>query len=216
LIVESWKVLENHPVNNLRARKGQGIANSVWPWGQGRPPRLATLKERFGIEGSVVAAVDLIRGIGKYAGLEILEVPGVTGYIDTNYDGKVAAALESLKKRDFVFLHVEAPDETSHSGHVDLKIKAIEDFDAKVVGPILRGLQDFPEWRILLMPDHPTPVTTRIHSTDPTPFVILDSAQWSDSDEAKPGFSEKAAQDAGRTVENAKDMIEILLKNGFK
>ncbi len=144
LIIKSWKLLEDHPVNKRRKTRCQGVANSIWPWGQGRPPRIKTLKERFGIKGSVVAAVDLIRGIGKYAGLELLEIEGATGYLDTNYRGKVDAALTALKKQDFVFLHVEAPDEASHSGQLDLKLKAIEDFDEKIVGPDARGPPGIP------------------------------------------------------------------------
>ncbi len=115
LIIKSWKILEEHPVNLRRLKRGQGVANSVWPWGQGRPPKMQTLKERFGISGSVVAAVDLVRGIGKVRALDIIEVPGATGYLDTNYEGKVQAALKSLQEKDFVFLHVEAPDEAAHS-----------------------------------------------------------------------------------------------------
>jgi 2,3-bisphosphoglycerate-independent phosphoglycerate mutase len=212
LITKSWKILEEHPVNERRIKRCQGPANSVWPWGQGRAPRILTLKDRFGLTGSVVAAVDLVRGIGKYAGLDIIEVPGATGYIDTNYQGKVQGALNSLKEKDFVFLHVEAPDETSHSGQLDLKIKAIEDFDEKVVGPILEGLATFPAWRILLMPDHRTPIVTRTHSADPVPFILLDSRDWAGagSDPAV-GYSEEAADAAGRLVEDGSKMIEMLI-----
>lgn len=212
LIIKSWKLLEEHPVNRRRRTRCQGVANSIWPWGQGRPPRIKTLKERFGITGSVVAAVDLIRGIGKYAGLELLEIEGATGYLDTNYQGKVDAALNALKKQDFVFLHVEAPDEASHSGQLDLKLKAIEDFDEKIVGPVLAGLQEFPRWRILLMPDHPTPTATRVHTSDPVPFIMLDSKQWKKAPEnAAHGFSEEAATSAGKMIDDATKMIEILL-----
>ncbi len=214
LITKSWKLLEDHPVNERRIKRCQGPANSVWPWGQGRAPRILTLKDRFGITGSVVAAVDLVRGIGKYAGLDIIEVPGATGYIDTNYHGKVRGALDSLKEKDFVFLHVEAPDETSHSGQLDLKVKAIEDFDEKVVGPILEGLETFSEWRILLMPDHRTPIVTRTHSADPVPFILLDSQQWArTASDPAVGYSEEAADSSGRLVEDASKMIEMLLGN---
>jgi 2,3-bisphosphoglycerate-independent phosphoglycerate mutase len=212
LIIKSWKLLEEHPVNKRRRARCQGVANSIWPWGQGRPPRIKTLKERFGITGSVVAAVDLIRGIGKYAGLELREVEGATGYLDTNYQGKVEAALNALKKQDFVFLHVEAPDEASHSGQLELKMKAIADFDEKVVGPVLEGLQQFPRWRILLMPDHHTPTATRVHTSDPVPFILLDSKQWKKASENSPnGFSEDAATAAGRMIDDATKMIEVLL-----
>lgn len=211
LILKSWKLFETHSVNQRRKRRCQGPANSVWPWGQGRPPRIKTLKQRFGISGAVVAAVDLVRGIGKYAGLDLIDVPGATGYLDTNYQGKVDAALASLKEKDFVFLHVEAPDEAGHSGQLDLKIKAIEDFDEKVVGPILAGLHEFPRWRVLLMPDHHTPTSTRVHSSEPVPFILLDSEKWDpDAKEPDAGFTEERAA-AGQFVDDASKMIELLL-----
>jgi len=213
IIVKSWKILEGHPVNQRRSRLGQAPANSVWPWGHGRAPKIRTLTERFGITGSVVAAVDLMKWIGKYAGLEAIDVPGATGYLDTNYEGKVQAALDSLRTKDFVFLHVEAPDETSHSGQLDLKVKAIEDFDSQVVGPLLNGLAVFPRWRVLLMPDHHTPVATRTHSAEPVPFILLDSKNWDPSrKEATTAFSEDAARSSGRMINDATRMIEILLE----
>jgi 2,3-bisphosphoglycerate-independent phosphoglycerate mutase len=212
LIIKSWKILEDHPVNQRRKSRGQGIANSVWPWGQGKPPRLKTLKEPFGITGSVVAAVDLIRGIGQYTGLDAVLVPGATGYLDTNYAGKVQATIEAIKDKDFVFVHVEAPDEAAHSGQRDLKIKAIQDFDEKIVGPILEGLSAFPHWRILLMPDHQTPVSTRVHSIGAVPFILLDSGQWNPALEDTPvAFTEQAAQEAGKIVDEASEMIHLLL-----
>jgi 2,3-bisphosphoglycerate-independent phosphoglycerate mutase len=211
IIIKSWKVLDNHPVNQRRIKRCQGPANSVWPWGQGKPPKIRTVTQRFGITGTVVAAVDLVRGIGKYAGLEVVDVPGATGYLDTNYQGKVDAALNALKTHDFAFLHVEAPDEAGHSGQVDLKVKAIEDFDEKIVAPVMTGLQEFPSWRVLLMPDHCTPVGTRIHSAEPVPFVLVDSGQWDPSRDATHGFSEQEAAVSGRAVEDASKMVEILL-----
>jgi len=212
MIVRSWKLLEQHPVNARRMKRGQRPANSVWPWGQGKPPKIRKLNERFGVTGAVVAAVDLVRGIGEYAGLESIEVPGATGYLDTNYQGKVEAALEVLKTKDFVFLHVEAPDEAGHSGQRDLKIKAIEDFDEKIAGPILAGLKDFERWRILLMPDHLTPVMTRIHSAEPVPFIVLDSAQWDPARDTLQPFTEEVARASGTFVPDASKLIEVLLE----
>jgi 2,3-bisphosphoglycerate-independent phosphoglycerate mutase len=215
VIIGSWKILEEHPVNQRRVSRGQGAANSVWPWGQGRPPKIQTLTERFGVSGTVVAAVDLVRGIGKYAGLEVVDVPGATGYLDTNYQGKVEAALNALESKNLAFLHVEAPDEAGHSGQGDLKVKAIEDFDEKIVGPVLEGLRKFPQWRVLLMPDHCTPIKTRKHSVDPVPFILLDSQEWNDSDNSgSRGFSELAACATGTLVEDASRMMEILLRSG--
>lgn len=147
-----------------------------------------------------------------YAGLDAIDVPGATGYLDTNYAGKVQAALESLKEKDFVFLHVEAPDEAAHSGQRDLKIKAIEDFDEKVLAPLLEGLEPFAKWRILLMPDHQTPVTTRVHTAGPVPFILLDSDQW-DTRAREPVnvFCEEVAQSSGKMIDEASTMIELLL-----
>lgn len=212
LIIKSWRLLVEHPVNQRRKQRCQGAANSVWPWGQGKPPKMRTLRDRFGIEGCVVAAVDLVRGIGKYAGLRIVDVPGATGYLDTNYQGKVDAALESLKEGDFVFLHVEAPDEAGHSGQRDLKIKAIEDFDEKVVGPVLKGLEAFDRWRLIIVPDHQTPVATRVHTKGPVPFILLDSKDWNPTREASVIFSEEAAAAAGKTVPDASKLLEMLLE----
>ncbi len=213
IIIKSWKILESHPVNQRRIRVGKGPANSVWPWGQGKRPKMKTLKERFDITGAVVAAVDLLKGIGKYAGLDPIEVPGATGYIDTDYEGKVAATLQALRGKDLVFLHVEAPDEASHSGDLNLKKKAIEDFDARVAAPLLKGLTAFPRWRILLMPDHHTPLAIRTHSPDPVPFLLLDSCEWnSASREITTPFSEEAARASGTMIDDAARMIEILLR----
>ncbi len=212
LIVKSWKILEKHPVNLRRAKRCQGQANSVWPWGQGKPPALKTLNERFGITGSVVAAVDLIKGLGKYAGLEIVNVQGATGYLDTNYHGKAQATIDALKHKDLVFLHVEAPDEAGHSGQKELKIKAIEDFDEKILGPVMEGLKQFDSWRILIMPDHQTPVATRVHEKGKVPFLLLDSETWKKSSgEPKTTFTEMSAKSSGKLVPEASKMIEILL-----
>lgn len=213
IIIKSWKILESHQVNQRRIQRGKGPANSVWPWGQGKPPRMKTLRERFGIEGSVVAAVDLMKGIGTYAGLSAVQVPGATGYLDTNYEGKVQAALSVLKEKDFVFVHVEAPDEASHSGMLDLKRRAIEEYDEKVVGPLLKGLEQFPHWRILLLPDHHTPLSTRAHAPDPVPFILLDSRQWDPTHrQNSSAFSEEEARASGVMIEDATKMIQILLQ----
>ncbi len=177
LMERSVEILESHEVNRKRASEGKAIANSIWLWGQGKKLSLPTLKQRYGITGALVSAVDLTKGLGRYAGLEILDVPGVTGYLDTNYMGKAEYSLKALERHDFVYIHVEAPDEAGHSGNYKDKIKAIEDFDALVVGTVLRGLPAFEEYRLLLMPDHPTPIEIRTHAPEPVPFVIYDSTR---------------------------------------
>jgi 2,3-bisphosphoglycerate-independent phosphoglycerate mutase len=172
LMNESQRLLKDHSINLAREAKGLKPANSIWLWGQGRSPQMITLKERFGIEGYVISAVHLLKGIGIFAGLEVLEVPGATGYFDTNYDGKAQYALRGLKEKDFVYVHVEAPDEAGHMGDLRLKIEAIEAFDEKIVGAILNGMRDFERYKILVLPDHPTPLSVRTHTADPVPYII--------------------------------------------
>jgi 2,3-bisphosphoglycerate-independent phosphoglycerate mutase len=172
LMNASQMILHNHPINRKREADDNLPANSIWLWGHGKAPRIGTYRDAYGLTGAVISAVDLIKGIGIYAGLDIIPVEGATGYIDTNYLGKAQAALEALKTRDFVYLHVEAPDEASHSGRLDHKIQAIEDFDTQVVGTVLEGIKEFGEYRILCMPDHPTPVNLMTHTASPVPFII--------------------------------------------
>jgi len=175
IMMDSVDILESHPINRERSKNGKNPANSVWLWGQGERPSMPTFKEKYGISGALVSAVDLTKGLGIYAGFEILDVPGITGYIDTNYKGKAEEALRSLERVDFVYIHVEAPDEAGHSGNVRDKVKAIEDFDDIVVGTVMEGAKRFGSYRILVMPDHPTPVELRTHSADPVPFILYDS-----------------------------------------
>ncbi|MDH5769630.1 MAG: cofactor-independent phosphoglycerate mutase, partial [Nitrospirota bacterium] len=158
LMLSSTRILKNHPVNKERVKIGNKPANCLWLWGQGKKPNMPTFKKKYSIDGALVSAVDLAKGLGIYAGFEILEVPGITGYLDTNYLGKAEASLKALDKVDFVYIHVEAPDEAGHSGNYKDKIRAIEDFDALVVGTVLKGIKSFKKYRILLMPDHATPI----------------------------------------------------------
>ncbi|MEW6718882.1 MAG: cofactor-independent phosphoglycerate mutase [Thermodesulfobacteriota bacterium] len=168
----SREVFADHPVNRKRAEAGHPPGNSVWLWGQGKAPRIPTFREKFGLSGSVVAAVDLIKGIGIYAGLEVVHVPGATGYLDTNYRGKAEYALRELEKKDFVLIHVEAPDEAGHNGDVREKIRAIERIDREMLTPILTRVRESGDLRVLLLPDHPTPVALRTHAQEPVPFAF--------------------------------------------
>lgn len=175
LILKSQELLKNHPINLKRIADGKDPANSIWPWSPGYRPQMETLSDTFpGIKsGAVISAVDLIRGIGYYAGLRRLEVEGATGLYDTNYENKVAAALDALKKDDFVYLHIEASDEAGHEGDLDLKIKTIENLDSRAVGPIYEAVKDWDEpVAIAVLPDHPTPCELRTHTKDPIPFLI--------------------------------------------
>lgn len=175
IMLDSVDILENHPVNKDRVANKKKPANSLWLWGQGKKPNITRFRDKYSVDGAMVSAVDLTKGLGIYAGFEILNVPGVTGYIDTNYAGKAEYSLNALKKVDFVYIHVEAPDEAGHSGNYKDKIKAIEDFDALVVGSVLRGMKSFEEYRILVMPDHATPIEVRTHTDEPVPFAIYDN-----------------------------------------
>ncbi|MCL5023485.1 MAG: cofactor-independent phosphoglycerate mutase [Nitrospirae bacterium] len=175
LMRDSEAVLNGNPVNRERIAKGKKAANSIWFWGQGRKPRIPTFREKYFLKGALVSAVDLTKGLGVYAGFEILKVPGVTGYIDTNYSGKAEYSLRALKNVDFVYIHVEAPDEAGHSGNLEDKVRAIEDFDALVVGAVVQGAKEFGDYRILVMPDHATPIKAKTHTDEPVPFVIYDS-----------------------------------------
>ncbi|MBF0536720.1 MAG: cofactor-independent phosphoglycerate mutase [Nitrospirae bacterium] len=176
IMYKSIDVLKAHPVNAKRRSEGKRIANSIWLWGQGRRPQMPLFKDKYGIDGSLISAVDLTRGLGVCAGFNIIKVPGVTGYLDTNYVGKATYGIDALKDADFVYIHVEAPDEAGHSGRLDDKLKAIEDFDRLVVGNVMDGLKGIKDdYRVLLMPDHATPLSVKTHTDEPVPFVIYDS-----------------------------------------
>lgn len=203
-------VLAKHPVNLKRIAEGKKPANMIWLWGQGPRPAMPTFQELYGLKGAMISAVDLLRGIGKYAGLEVIEVPGATGNIDTNYEGKVEAALLALKTLDFVYLHVEAPDEAGHEGKMDEKIKAIELFDQRVVGPVIEGLRRQSEdWRVLLMPDHATPIAIKTHSRDPVPFAMM--GKGIEADESS-GFSEEEAKRGGFGLVEATKLVGMMAK----
>ncbi|MEI6827280.1 MAG: cofactor-independent phosphoglycerate mutase [Desulfuromonadales bacterium] len=172
LMNHAQMVLHNHPVNVRRKEQDHLPANSIWLWGHGKTPRIETYQEKFGLSGAVISAVDLIKGIGICAGLDVINVAGATGYIDTNYLGKGQAALAALEDHDFVYVHVEAPDEASHEGIMQHKLQAITDFDRDVVGTVLDGIKKFDNYAVLCMPDHPTPVKLMTHTSDPVPFII--------------------------------------------
>ncbi len=201
-------VLERHQVNRRRIAAGKRPANAIWLWGQGPAPAMPSFAEKYGLSGAMISAVDLLKGIGRYAGLEVIDVPGATGNIDTNYQGKVDAALEALKSRDFVYLHIEAPDEAGHEGEIDLKVRAIELFDEKVVGPVLQALEKSGEdWRVLLMPDHATPISIKTHSSDPVPFTIAGSGIEPDGVES---FDELAAQRGEYGLVEATELVGMM------
>lgn len=205
-------LLYNHPVNQRRKDRGEPPANSIWLWGHGRAPKMNTFQQMFGLTGAVISAVDLIRGIGLCAGLEVIKVPGATGYIDTNYRGKAEYALEALKSRDFVYLHVEAPDEAAHAGNLEDKITAIERFDELVVGTVLGGLPALGEHRVLVLPDHPTPVERRTHTPDPVPFILYGSAGEFPPARPAQGYSEEEAKASGVLVDPGHGLMQQFIQ----
>ncbi len=178
IIRKSWKLLPDHIVNKRRAKQGKDQANSLWPWSPGRKPKMATLQELHGITGAVISAVDLIRGVGVYAGLDVIMVPGATGLIDTNYEGKADACIAALADHDFVFVHVEAPDEAGHSRDLKQKILAIEYLDSRLISRVMKALEDRGiEATVAILPDHPTPVATGNHVRGAVPVAIR-SSRW--------------------------------------
>lgn len=194
LILKSQELLKNHPVNLKRIAEGKDPANSIWPWSPGYRPQMEKLSDMYpGIKkGAVISAVDLINGIGYYAGLRRLHVEGATGLYDTNYENKVAAALDALKTDDFVYLHIEASDEAGHEGNVELKIKTIENLDSRAVGPIYEAVKDLDEpVTIAVLPDHPTPCELRTHTAEPVPFLIWHPGIEPDSVQTYDEFSVK-------------------------
>jgi len=201
-------VLHNHPVNVRRKAEGLLPANSIWLWGHGKTPRIAPFSEKFGLSGAVISAVDLIKGIGICAGLDVINVEGATGYIDTNYLGKAQAALAALEDHDFVYVHVEAPDEASHAGNLQHKLQAIEDFDRQVVGTVLEGMKKFPDYAILCTPDHPTPVKLMTHTSEPVPFIIYRGGEVQGNGAAS--YDEAQAASTGLVLEGHSLMQELL------
>lgn len=193
LILKSQEILENHPINIKRIAEGKKPANSIWPWSPGYKPSMPTLEDMFGVKKSaVISAVDLIHGIGVYAGMEVIHVEGATGLYDTNYEGKAKAAIDALKTNDFVYLHIEASDEAGHEGDVDLKVKTIENLDQRVVKYILEEVKKSDEpVSIAILPDHPTPCAIRTHTYDPVPVTIYSPDKEPDSVEVYDEFSVK-------------------------
>jgi 2,3-bisphosphoglycerate-independent phosphoglycerate mutase len=208
------EILAGHPVNQVRVSAGKRPANAVWLWGQGKAPSMPTLKELYGLSGVMISAVDLLKGIGVYAGLRPVPVPGATGYLDTNYAGKVAAALEALATDNFVYVHIEAPDEAGHEGSLEKKLQAIEAFDAQVVGPVLEQARAFSRVRLLVVTDHLTPVAKRTHVDDPVPFLLLEDLH-KNLQSPKPlptSFCERMAQAQNRHLAGGVELFQSFVE----
>jgi 2,3-bisphosphoglycerate-independent phosphoglycerate mutase len=209
MMLDSVAVLSEHPVNRRRIKSDKRPANMIWLWGQGKRPAMPTFLKLYGISGSVISAVDLIKGIGAYAGLELIDVPGATGYFDTNYAGKAEYGIKSLKQHDFLFIHVEAPDEAGHVGNAKEKVKAIENFDKLVVGPIADACSKYSSARVMVLPDHLTPVSVGTHVADPVPFLVHGTGVKRNGCSS---FSESQAEQTGLVIENGYELLPAYLK----
>ncbi|MDP1853152.1 MAG: cofactor-independent phosphoglycerate mutase [Candidatus Omnitrophota bacterium] len=209
LMQASREILSSHEVNNVRIDLKENPANMIWLWGQGVKPDMPKFSEKFGISGSVISAVDLIKGIGRIAGLEVIDVPGATGYYDTDYFGKAKYALKSLDTKDFVYVHIEAPDEAGHNGDLREKIAAIERFDQLVVGTILDVLKEKEDFRLLILPDHATPLSKRTHTPDDVGFVIYGSGIVSNGYSV---FTEEEAKKSSLYITEGHKLMEYFIR----
>lgn len=213
LMKRSYEILKDHPINQDRIARGLNPANSIWLWGEGTRPGVTGFEAAYGVKASVISAVDLIKGIGLCAGMKVIEVEGATGNIDTNFKGKGEAALKTLLDgQDLVYIHVEAPDECGHHGDLEGKIQAIERIDQDIVGPLLKGLEEAGEgYSILVMPDHPTPISIKTHISDPIPYLLYCSTDVTDS--GIDTYTEKTGKSTGVYVEPGYLLMQQLLKN---
>ena len=208
IMEKSKRILAGHSVNNVRIDLQENPANMVWLWGQGTRPALPSFKEKYGVDGAIISAVDLINGIGRLIGLTVIDVPGITGYYDTNYLGKGEYALKALQEKDFVFIHVEGPDEAGHNGDAKAKMSCIEHIDREIIGPILNHFSKNDDVRILVLPDHPTPVALRTHTSDPVCFVMYGKGIPLDACEA---FGETTAKGKGLKFKSGEELMTFFM-----
>ena len=211
MMERSFDILNNHPLNVQRAKEGKNKANSLWFWGAGTKPALQNFREKTGLSGTMISAVDLLKGIAVGADMQVVNVPGATGSLDTNYEGKAQAALDALltEGSDFVYIHLEGPDEMGHQGEMEHKIKSIEYIDERIIGAVKEGLDAAGEdYRILVLPDHPTPIRCRTHTSDPVPYLLYDSTKPCDQGCA---FTEKDAKQSGIFIEHGYELIRKLI-----
>ncbi|MBP6965464.1 MAG: cofactor-independent phosphoglycerate mutase [Armatimonadetes bacterium] len=208
LMFDSHELLKAHPINERRRGEGKNPANMIWLWGQGRALSVPSFFLKTGLTGGVISAVDLLKGLGRATGMAVPDVPGVTGFLDTNFEGKAQYALEVLRDHDFVFIHAEAPDEAGHIGSLDKKIEAIELIDRRLLGPLLEGLREIKRFRIMILPDHVTPIAIRTHASDTVPFMLYSSFEPA---ETNLPFDERAVEETKLRVEEGFRLIELLL-----
>lgn len=208
MMKKSFDLLKDHPVNKARVAAGRRPANCIWLWGEGKRPALQPFEALYGIKGGMVSAVDLLKGIANCAGMEVAEVPGATGYIDTDFEGKAKAALDLLTRNDLVYVHFEAPDECGHRNEPENKVKAIEMIDSRVLPILEEGLEQYEDYKILLLPDHPTPIVTRTHASDPVPYLLY---QKSAPKTGVDTINEETAKATGIYMENGPAMMPHFL-----
>ncbi len=199
MMKESYDFLMEHPVNKRRIAEGKRPANSIWLWGEGTKPSLPDFKEKYGVDGSIISAVDLLKGIAKCAGMNAPEVDGATGYIDTNFEGKAECAIKELETKDFVYIHIEAPDECGHRNEPENKVKSIEIIDEKVLSKVVNALEKYDDYKIMVLPDHPTPIVTMTHAGDAVPYMIYQKSKAADNGITT--FTEETAKATGNYVE---------------
>ncbi len=211
MMKESYSFLMEHPVNKKRMAEGKRPANSIWLWGEGTKPSLSDFKGKFGVDGSIISAVDLLKGIAKCAEMAAPDVDGATGYIDTNFDGKAECAIKELESKDFVYIHLEAPDECGHRNEPENKVKAIEIIDEKILGKLLPALEKYDDYKIMVLPDHPTPIVTMTHASDPVPYMIYQKSKHSDN--GIESFNEISAKETGRYIEIGHTLMEHFIKD---
>lgn len=208
MMEKSFELLKDHPVNKARVAAGRRPANCIWLWGEGKRPALRPFEALYGIKGGMVSAVDLLKGIANCAGMEVADVPGATGYIDTDFEGKAKAALDLLTRNDLVYVHFEAPDECGHRNEPENKVKAIEMIDSRVLPILEEGLEQYEDYKILLLPDHPTPIVTRTHASDPVPYLLY---QKSAPKTGVDTINEETAKATGIYMENGPAMMPHFL-----
>lgn len=207
MMVKSYELLKDHPVNKARIANGKRPANSMWFWGEGVRKALKPFDEKYGLKGSIISAVDLLKGIGKFSGMNVVNVEGATGYIDTNFDGKAEACIEELEKgQDFVYIHVEAPDECGHRHEIENKKKSIELIDEKILGPVLGALEKYDDYKVLICPDHATPLSLKTHTNDPIPYLMYHKK---DEVKGQPEFTEETAKATGVYVEEGHTLLQM-------
>ncbi|MCI1268602.1 MAG: cofactor-independent phosphoglycerate mutase [Ruminococcus sp.] len=210
LMKKSYDLLKNHPINAARVQRGLRPANSIWLWGEGVRANLDDFREKFGLSASMISAVDLLKGIGKFSNMKVVNVEGATGYIDTNFKGKADAAISEFKNgQDFVYIHVEAPDECGHRNETDNKVKAISMIDKLILTPVVAELEKMGDFKVLVTPDHPTPLSLKTHTNDPVPFLIYDSRKKIKGVSA---FSEKSAKTTGIFIEHGPELMTQFVK----